>query len=341
MRGRAFKPIAGLVAVLMIGFSPEAQACVFIATPVVRVETSPPEAMTDPAEIARWEAQREAFAEAYEQVRLEQQVREWRAGLARYAAEVAELDAERLARDLAENLTPPLEAAFASRDSCGGIVGPPVRDPQGYSFISDFGVIAVQRGVFEDPEDAKFIPRQLVHRLTRRRASDEVGGCLGEARSAVADALLRRFSQEELAHAMTTIRANGFDRVPDDDLPPQYRMSGTGDHRLVAFVEGRQGPLRFNDSALPNDTYLDDKVRYALLDEQRSTMKAFFAEDAVGRAMLLEVERAVADGTAVCPAAMAEQEAFWNEVRDLTLKRKAERLERLERRKARAETPTS
>ena len=304
----------------------------------VRLEYPAPDGMTDPADIAEWEAQREAFAEAYDQVRLEQQMRERRAALARYAADAAELDAERLARDLAENLTPPLVAAFASRDSCGGIHGPPVLDPQGYSSIAGFEAMAVERGVFEDPEDAKYIPRRLVRDLTRRKASDEVGGCLGEARAAVADALLRRFTREDMAHAMMTIRAQGFDRMPDDNLSPQYRISGTGDHRLLAFVQGREGPLRFNDSALPNDSYLGDKVRYALLDEQRNSMKAFFAEHAVGRAMLLEVERVVAGGTAVCPAAMAEQEAFWNEVRDLTLKHKAERLER---RRARAASPTS
>ena len=338
MRGRAFKPLAGFVAAGVLGFSAQAHACVFMPPLELRFEYPPPEGMIDPADVAEWEAQREAFAEAYDRVRLEQQVREGRAGLARYAAEAAELDADRLARDLAENLTPPLEAAFASRDSCGGIHGPPVRDPQGYNSISDFEAIAVQRGVFENPEDAKFIPRRLVRGLTRRKASDEVGGCLGEARTAVADALLSRFSREDMAHALTTIRANGFDRVPADDVPPSSRISGTGDHRLLAFVEDRQGPLRFNDSALPNDTYLGDKVRYALLDEQRSTMKAFFAEDAVGRVMLLEVERIVAGGTAACPVAMAEQEAFWNEVRDLTLKTKAERLER---RRARAQAPTS
>ncbi|QZD89085.1 hypothetical protein K3148_09575 [Qipengyuania aurantiaca] len=304
----------------------------------VRLEYPAPDGMTDPADIAEWEAQREAFAEAYDKVRLEQQMRERRAALARYAADAAELDAERLARDLAENLTPPLVAAFASRDSCGGIHGPPVLDPQGYSCIAGFEAMALERGVFEDSKDAKFIPRRLVRGLTRRKASDEVGGCLGEARAAVAVGLLRRFSWEELAHAMTIIRANAYDRVPDDNLPPHYRISGTGDHRLLAFVEGREGPLRFNDSALPNDIYLGDKVRYALLNEQRSTMKAFFAEDAVGRAMLLEVERVVADGTAACPVAMAEQEAFWNEVRDLTLKNKAERFER---RRARAGSPTS
>ena len=304
----------------------------------VQLEYPPPEGMTEPADIAEWEAQREAFAEAYDQVRLEQQVRERRAALARYAADAAKLDAERLARDLAENLTPPLEAAFAYGDSCGGIHGPPVLDPHGYSSIAGFEAMAVERGVFKNPEDAKYIPRRLVRGLTRRKASEEVGGCLGEARSAVADALLRRFTREDLAHVMTTIRANGYDRVPDDKLPPQYRISGKGDHRLLAFVEGREGSLRFNDSALPNDTYLGDKVRYELLDEQRHAMKAFFAENAVGRAMLLEVERIVADGTAACPVAMAEQEIFWNEVRDLTLRNKAERLDR---RRARANSPTS
>lgn len=286
----------------------------------------PPAGMIDPDELAQWKAERNAFADAYETVRREQMVRDRRAWLARFAAQTEDMDTENIAKDLAINLTPPLVSAFAVTSSCGGISGPPVFDPAGYHSIDDFRGMAVERGLFEDPADAGFIPRRVVRQMVRSRGKGGPGRCLVEARSEVADALLRSFSRDDLIRALATIRENGFDRAPEDGKT--FSPRHTGDFRLLAFAEGRSGALEFNKLAAANETFWGDTARRDLAAQQRLRLEAFFTNDQLGRALIQEVQSIVANGTAACPQSMQAEELFWANVRELALENKARRLER-------------
>ncbi|MBX7495536.1 hypothetical protein K3172_06650 [Qipengyuania sp. 6B39] len=310
-----------------------AQACVYIDTKPLELHIPPPEGMTDPAAIARWEAEREAHAEAYEAVALEGRIRERRRELADFAQATAGMEAGSLAESLALNLTPPLEAAFAEYSSCGDIIGPPVLDPAGYHQTAGLESVAIARGIFDDPEDAKFMPRREIRRIVRPRGGEAYPNCLAEARAAVSAALLRRFSQDELARALAAIRRSGFDRVPVDET--SRSLLAARDFRLLAFVEGRSGPLQVSTAAKPNDWGWHREWYWDLAPEQVRELRDLMTNDPLGRALVEEVERVVAQGTAVCPGAMREQEAYWAEVRRMTYARKAEILvSRRQRREA-------
>ena len=323
-------PILLASAVASFGVAGTAQACVFTYTEPLEIEYAPPERMTDPAAIARWKAEREAFAEAYALVEQEREIREKRRELAAYADATGVMAEEVLAESLAANLTPPLQAAFAMYDSCGGISGPPVLDPAGYHEVGGIEAYAIRRGILDDPEDAKYIPRRTIRTLARRSKVDPYTDCLFEARAAVARALLRRFSRDELAHGLAVIRRNGFDRIAADNATSAYRR--TGDYRLLAFVEGRSGPLAVSDRARPNEWGWDRKSYWELAPEQTRELRAFLQADPLGIAMVEQVESIVAQGTDVCPQSMAEEDAYWDEVRRLTYERKAEVMERRQRR---------
>lgn len=329
-------PILFASAVASFGVADTAQACVFTYTEPLEIEYSSPEGMTDPAAIARWKAEREAFAEAYAMVEQEREIREKRRELAAYADATGVMAEEVLAESLAANLTPPLRAAFAMYDSCGGISGPPVLDPAGNHEVGGIEAYAIRRGILDDPEDARYIPRRTVRTLARRSKVDPYTDCLFEARAAVAGALQRRFSRDELARGLAVIRRNGFDRIAADNATSAYIR--TGDYRLLAFVEGRSGPLAVSDRARPNEWSWDRKSYWELAPEQTRELRAFLQADPLGIAMVEQVESIVAQGTDVCPQSMAEEDAYWGEVRRLTYERKAEVMERRRQRRA---PPTS
>ena len=326
MKAKQIRCIAALPIALAALWAAPVAACVFTAPIEVKLTYDPPAGMSDPVEIAQWKAEREAFAEAYGGVRREQRVRKRRSELADLAAQTEGMAPRDLAEDLAINLTPPLKPAFANTDSCGGISGPLVLDPAGYHSIAGFEAMAVERGLFEDPADARFIPRRVVRELARSRGKGGLGGCLVEARSKVADALLLRFSRRDLVRALATLRENGFDRVLDDGKHHSYRR--TGDFRLLAFVDGRSGALEFNSRAGTNETFWGDTARQELAAEERRRVKAFFSEDELGRALIEEVQSIVANGTEACPQSMQAEQRFWMQVRELALANKARRLER-------------
>ena len=334
MLGRT--PILLASAAAFFGMASTAQACVFTYTGPLEIEYAPPEGMTDPAAIARWKAEREAFAEAYAVVEQEREIREKRRELAVYADATSEMAAEELAGSLAANLTPPLQAAFAMYDSCGGISGPPVLDPAGYSDLVGIEAHAIARGIFDDPDDAKYIPRRAVRTLARPGKLDAYTDCLVEARAAVAGALLRRFSRDELAQVLGVIRRTGFDRVAADNATSAYTR--TSDYRLLAFVEGRSGPLVVSDRARPNEWGWDRGAYWELAPKQTRELRAFFQNESLGLALVEEVERTLALGTAICPQSTAGESAYWDEVRRLTYERKAEVMER---RRMRRGPPTS
>ena len=314
----------------------EASACTWVVPLEVKVEYDPPEDMTDPAEIARWKAEREAHAEAYEAVRLERQVAErWRE-LANDAAGTGGMSVAELASALAVNLTPPLEKSFAIFDSCGGISGPPVLDPRGYHEIAGFKAMAIERGLFDDSADADYIPNRIVRRLARTTQADKLGGCLGEARSAVASALIAAHSKDDLARGLATIRVNNFDRMVELDENPAYRRNSTGDHRLLGFVEGREGALAFDKSARANQSFYGDEAHRELAGGQKAAVEAFFTQVPLGLALMRTVESVAGQGTAACPRSVKQQEAFWAEVRAITLENKARILERRTKRRAEA-----
>ena len=314
----------------------EASACTWVVSPEIKVAYEPPEDMTDPAEIARWKAEREAHGKAYAAVRLKRQVAERRRELADYAVGTGEMTAAELASALAVNLTPPLKKSFAIFDSCGGISGPPVLDPQGYHQIEGFKTLAIESGLFDDPADADFIPNRVVRRLARTTQTEKLGGCLGEARSAVASALIAAHSQDDLARGLATIRVNNFDRMVELDENPAYRRNSTGDHRLLAFVEGREGALAFNRSARANQSFYGDEAQRELAGEQRAAIEAFFTQDPLGLALMRSVESVAGQGTAACPHSLQAQDAFWAEVRASTLEHKERILERRAKRRGEA-----
>lgn len=336
MKVSRFRYLVPLAVTLTAAMAAPAAACTWTYPMELELVYQPPSGMTDPAAIARWEAEREAHAEAYEAVALEWRIRERRRELADFAEAAAGMEAGSLAESLSLNLTPPLEAAFAEYSSCGEIIGPPVLDPAGYHQTAGLESVAIARGIFDDPEDAKFMPRREIRRIVRPRGGEGYPNCLAEARAAVSAALLRRFPQDELARALAAIRRSGFDRVPVDET--SRSLLAARDFRLLAFVEGRNGPLQVSTAAKPNDWGWNREGFRELAPEQVRELREFLTNDPLGQALVEEVESVVAQGTAVCPGAMREQEAYWDEVRRMTYARKAEVLER---RRQRREAATS
>lgn len=294
------------------------QACVYTAILKPVSEYPPPEGMIDPAAMARWKAERAAFASAYEMVEQERQVRERSAELKAYAAEVEMMNVAALAEDLAINLTPPMTVALAIKSDCDDISGPQVLDPAGYWWANNFASIAIGAGYLDDAADARFTPRRW-SRIATPPLNQEP--CLTEARTAVSAQLARRFSRRELASALFLLRENDFDRVITD------RTMTTGgaihdrrsnDFRLLAFQEGRSGALEFSEQARPNWWGGGRDAYYQMRNRQLDEVTAFFKTNLLGKALVFETGAVVAKGSELCPQATRLQDAFWKDLRDET-----------------------
>ena len=301
------------------------QACAIKAIPEPGSEYPPPEGTTDPAAIARWKAERAASSSAYETVEQESQLRERRAELVAYAAEVETMDVARLAEGLAVNLTPPLQASFARRSDCDDLFGPEVLDPAGYYTLDDFVSVAIDGGYLDDVADAKFISRR---RMRVSLSPLNRMPCLTEARMAVASHLARRFSRRELASALFLLRDNDFDRAMTDREITAGAIGydqKANDFRLLSFSKGRSGALKFSEQARPNRWNSGGDAYREMRNRQQAEVIAFFEQNPLGQALIRETGKVLAQGTKLCPQATKFQDAFWKEMREATYAEKARR----------------
>lgn len=290
-------------AVVGVAASP-AQACVI----AIGTEMLVPEGMTNPSEIARWQARQERrqVAEAAARAR-----REWRDFSRRMDAEAdraGERSTAQLAADLAVSFVPPLFAQLAMVSSCGDIDGPDILDPAGYADSPRWGGNTLlanhlfARRIITTLDDTGNVDRRRVRML---QSYDR--DCQQEVLNLAATRLHGDFSHDELAHVWSRLHRLGFDLAASDPA-----ATGPRPYRLLSFSEARSGPLTISrHAALPGSgRYPPSQTFYATQE-----MRRFLETDPVALRMVASVDSLLAGAPDErCPETMSAVAAIAEEL---------------------------
>lgn len=280
-----------------------AAACVFLP---VTTYFAPPRGMTEPAQIARWQAREERrAAERERRERPARMQREWDAAKAALAAQAAlapNLSTSRLAASLVTNLLPPLlPKAPHSTSSCDGelVLGP--RDPAGLLTGSESPLKADEAAIRAANPDLADVPFTA---NARRYLREEGVACEEEFTGRLRALLEERFSRGELEQAWAKIHALGY----DFDWEERGRRSDNLAYRILAFAEGRSGPLVVYPKvgSVASAAYTDTAAGREQAEFRRE-LERFLTAEPVGRRLVQTIEQALPqDRLAMCPAALAE-----------------------------------
>lgn len=259
-----------------------AQAC-FIS---ISNEVIVPEGMTDPDEIARYQARLERQREAESANRSR---REWRNFMRRLDEEAdrgAQRNSAQLASDLAVSFVPPLFEQLAMYSSCGTIDGPDMLDPAGYAdspiwsgnsllanyllahrfiaSVDDIGSLDRRRIRDLEPFD-RDCQQEVLHHTSRRLSED--------------------FRHAELVHVWTRLHRLGFN-LAADDFARRSAGQGPRPYRLLSFSEGRSGPLMVSGYARVTGSSQYPARQIFSVTQQ---MHRFMASDGVAQRMIAAV----------------------------------------------------
>lgn len=269
------------------------QACVI----AISHETLMPEGMTNPAEIARWQAQqeRQRSEEAAARAR-----REWRDFSRRMDEEADRADqrgSAQLALDLATSLVPPMFAQQAMISSCGTVDGPDVLDPAGYAETPRWSgntLLAnhlLASRIITALDDTGNVSRRRMRDLPHFDRQ-----CQHEALRLTAARLQGNFNHAELVHVWARLHRLGFDLGASD-----LAANGPRPYRLLNFSEGRSGPLEVSGhAALPGSSLYPARRTFSATRQ----MRRFLATDTVAQRMVATVDSALAAPDDRCPETM-------------------------------------